>query len=66
MMKARRVLAHNSLISEVVQQLSARFSPEMAMIKSRIAQLIEQDYLERDPSNQYIFLSFVLSSTNNQ
>ena len=34
-------------MTEVIQQLSSRFVPDVAMVKKRIESLIERDYLER-------------------
>jgi cullin 3 len=47
-MKARKTLNHNNLVSEVIQQLSSRFSPSPLMVKQRIENLIDRDYLDRD------------------
>jgi hypothetical protein len=46
-MKARRVLDHNTIISEVTKQLSSRFMPNPAVVKKRIESLIEREFLER-------------------
>ena len=46
-MKARRVLDHNTIISEVTRQLSGRFMPNPAVVKKRIESLIEREFLER-------------------
>lgn len=40
-MKDRKTMGHNDLISEVAHQLSARFSPSMSLIKKRIEGLID-------------------------
>jgi cullin 3 len=40
-MKDRKQMGHNDLISEVAHQLSSRFSPSMSMIKKRIEGLID-------------------------
>ncbi|GAM25543.1 hypothetical protein SAMD00019534_087180 [Acytostelium subglobosum LB1] len=48
-MKSRKTLSHNLLISELLQQL--RFSPKPIDIKKRIESLIEKEYLGRDPNN---------------
>ncbi|WWC91937.1 uncharacterized protein L201_006889 [Kwoniella dendrophila CBS 6074] len=46
-MKDRKQMTHNDLISEVAHQLSTRFSPTMSLIKKRIEGLIDREYLER-------------------
>ena len=40
---------------EVVSQLQQKFSPEMKMIKQRIEEMINREYLERDKENQNVF-----------
>ena len=40
-MKNRKTMGHNDLISEVAHQLSTRFNPSMPMIKKRIEGLID-------------------------
>uniref|UniRef100_A0A8R1I7W6 CULLIN_2 domain-containing protein n=1 Tax=Caenorhabditis japonica TaxID=281687 RepID=A0A8R1I7W6_CAEJA len=47
-MKARKRLDHNNLITEVTQQLRHRFLPSPTIIKQRIETLIEREYLARD------------------
>ncbi|KAL4877547.1 Cullin [Aspergillus karnatakaensis] len=46
-MKQRKQLVHSNLISEVLSQLSARFVPDVNMVKRRIESLIDREYLER-------------------
>ncbi|KAE8373084.1 Cullin [Aspergillus bertholletiae] len=46
-MKQRKTLVHSKLMSEVLSQLSARFVPDVNMIKRRIESLIDREYLER-------------------
>ncbi|KAL7424536.1 hypothetical protein Q5752_000220 [Cryptotrichosporon argae] len=50
-MKARKTMGHNDLISEVAHQLASRFVPSMGLIKKRIESLIDRDYLERMPGD---------------
>ncbi|TDZ49828.1 Cullin-3 [Colletotrichum trifolii] len=46
-MKQRKELTHSNLITEVIDQLSGRFKPEISLIKKRIEDLIVREYLER-------------------
>ncbi|RLN47166.1 hypothetical protein BBJ29_004981 [Phytophthora kernoviae] len=57
-MKARKSLQHQQLISEVLSQL-AFFKPNLKVIKRRIEALIDREYLERDPdkANTYRYLA---------
>jgi len=59
-MKARKVLGHQPLVVEVVQQLSKMFQPEMRLIKKQIESLIDREYLARGEgakSNEYKYLA---------
>ncbi|VVA89806.1 unnamed protein product [Arabis nemorensis] len=47
-MKSRKVLDYQQLVSECVEHLSRMFKPDIKMIKKRIEDLISRDYLERD------------------
>uniref|UniRef100_A0A914CCA3 Cullin family profile domain-containing protein n=1 Tax=Acrobeloides nanus TaxID=290746 RepID=A0A914CCA3_9BILA len=47
-MKARKKMLHNDLVTEVTNQLKARFMPDPMLIKRRIENLIEREYLQRD------------------
>ncbi len=40
-MKGRKVMSHNDLMSEVAHQLASRFSPGLNVIKKRIEGLID-------------------------
>ncbi|KAH9262761.1 hypothetical protein BASA82_000217 [Batrachochytrium salamandrivorans] len=53
-MKSRKRLNHNLLVSEVVNQLR-HFKPLPKTIKKKIEHLIERDYLERDDTEQNVY-----------
>jgi cullin 3 len=46
-MKARKKMQHNLLVTEVTNQLKSRFLPSPVVIKKRIESLIEREYLAR-------------------
>ncbi|XP_031728283.1 cullin-2 isoform X1 [Anarrhichthys ocellatus] len=50
-MKARKVLRHNGLIQEVINQSKARFNPSISMIKKCIEVLIDKQYIERSQTS---------------
>nr|XP_027098302.1 cullin-1-like isoform X2 [Coffea arabica] len=50
-MKSRKVLGHQQLVLECVQQLGRMFKPDVKAIKKRIEDLITRDYLEREKEN---------------
>ncbi|RHZ72680.1 hypothetical protein Glove_241g8 [Diversispora epigaea] len=54
-MKDRKTMEHNLLISETTRQLQPRFTPNPAMIKKRIEALIEREYLERAPGDRRVY-----------
>jgi len=56
-MKARKLLKHNELIQEVIQQSRARFLPQVPLIKRCIEQLIEKGYLERTETDVYSYVA---------
>eukprot|EP00039_Didymoeca_costata_P009867 m.131441 g.131441 ORF g.131441 m.131441 type:complete len:126 (-) comp14627_c0_seq5:2241-2618(-) len=47
-MKSRKRLDHSSLLLEVVQQVSNRFSPAPQLLKRCVEHLLDRDYLSRD------------------
>ncbi|KAG9122118.1 Cullin-3 [Ceratobasidium sp. 392] len=57
-MKDRKRMLHNDLVTEVTKQLSTRFHPVPAAIKKRIEALIEKEYLERgEDKKSYNYLA---------
>jgi cullin 3 len=54
-MKTRKTLRHNVLVTEVAAQLQARFKPKANDIKKRIEAMIEQDYMERDIEDRGVY-----------
>ena len=58
-MKSRRQLQHTELITETIKQLSHIFTPEPKILKKRVEDLIQRQYLERDESdrNTYRYLA---------
>lgn len=53
-MKSRKRLDHQSLVKECLQSLHM-FKPSPVVIKQKIEQLIEREYLERDPEDKSIY-----------
>ncbi|KAK1308577.1 Cullin-3A [Acorus calamus] len=54
-MKSRRVLDHNNIVTEVTKQLQSRFLPNPVVIKKRIESLIEREFLERDKVDRKMY-----------
>ncbi|XP_015120334.1 cullin-3 [Diachasma alloeum] len=54
-MKARKRMAHNILVTEVTQQLRVRFLPSPTIIKKRIEGLIEREYLARTSEDRKVY-----------
>ncbi|EDQ89662.1 uncharacterized protein MONBRDRAFT_32326 [Monosiga brevicollis MX1] len=54
-MKARRQLGHNELQIETIKQLAPRFKAQPAQIKRRVEDLIEREFLERDPDDRTVY-----------
>ena len=55
-MKSRKTIKHNDLISEVLSQIKL-FSPNIADIKRRIEGLIDREYIERDEMGTYKYVA---------
>jgi len=57
-MKSRKTLGHQALVSEVLEQMIL-FKPQARDIKKRIESLLEREYLERseDGNNMYNYLA---------
>lgn len=54
-MKSRRTISHNDLIGELIKQLHNRFQTLTILIKQRIEDLIEKEYLKRDDNDKSIY-----------
>ncbi|KHJ83891.1 hypothetical protein OESDEN_16402 [Oesophagostomum dentatum] len=54
-MKTRKRISHSQLMTEVLQQLSARFKPSVEMVKRCIGQLIEKEYMRRDDTAREMY-----------
>ncbi|XP_042516892.1 cullin-1-like isoform X2 [Macadamia integrifolia] len=54
-MKGRKVLHHQQLVGECLEQLSHNFKPDVKLIKRRIDGLIVREFLERDPDNSSLY-----------
>ncbi|KAL3632033.1 Cullin-1 [Castilleja foliolosa] len=54
-MKSRKVLGYQQLVSECIEQLSRIFKPDVNAIKKRIEDLIDREFLERDNDNPNMF-----------
>eukprot|EP01063_Lacrimia_lanifica_P022442 TRINITY_DN30030_c0_g1_i1.p1 TRINITY_DN30030_c0_g1~~TRINITY_DN30030_c0_g1_i1.p1 ORF type:complete len:889 (+),score=351.28 TRINITY_DN30030_c0_g1_i1:82-2748(+) len=58
LMKSRQTMPHLTLITEVVAQLQATFTPSNQDIKKNIENLIEKDYIERtEDGKSYVYLA---------
>lgn len=52
-MKARTKLAYNDLVSEVIRLV--RFPLDITLLKQRIEDLIDKDYMSRDEKDHNLF-----------
>ncbi|KAI6827990.1 Cullin-domain-containing protein [Hortaea werneckii] len=57
-MKSRKTMKYQQLISETVTQVSSRFSPEILDIKMCIDVLIETEYIERREKDELGYLAY--------
>jgi cullin 2 len=58
-MKARKIIKHNALIQEVIEQSKNRFSPSITMIKKCVEALMDKQYLERvaNSTDEYSYVA---------
>jgi cullin 1 len=56
-MKSRKTMKHNLLVSETIQQIKSRFSPKVGDIKKCIDILLEKEYLERLEGDELGYLA---------
>lgn len=54
-MKTRRKIEHNALITEATKILQQKFQPDPLMIKKRIESLIDREYMERDNEDRRFY-----------
>ena len=54
-LKSRQQIHHNDLIAEIVKQLLNRFQPLTIMMKQRIEDLIDKEYLRRDSEERNLY-----------
>ena len=55
-LKARKQMRHNQLVAEVTEQLRRRFTPSPIVIKRRVENLIEKEYLTRSQQDRSLYI----------
>eukprot|EP01080_Neovahlkampfia_damariscottae_P006712 gene6712-10877_t len=54
-MKNRKILSHNELISQTIQMIKSEFTPQITEIKKNLNSLIEKEYVKRDESDSSVY-----------
>ena len=54
-MKSKRQLDHNNLIVEITKHLENRFVPSVQVIKEKVENLIDREYIARDNDDVKIY-----------
>ncbi|CAI4229085.1 unnamed protein product [Auanema sp. JU1783] len=54
-MKTRKTLVHQQLMTEVLQQLTVRFKPKVDLVKRCIGQMIEKEYMRRSDNQRDVY-----------
>jgi cullin 1 len=54
-MKVKKVLKHQQLVSEILTQLATKFQPSLLLIKQCVEVLIDKEYLQRSSKNNAVY-----------
>ncbi|KAF9258222.1 hypothetical protein L218DRAFT_1065804, partial [Marasmius fiardii PR-910] len=54
-MKAKKEMAFELLVTETIDAVKKHFAPQVSMIKKRIDSLVEEEYLERSDTDRNVF-----------
>ncbi|KAF9259154.1 winged helix DNA-binding domain-containing protein [Marasmius fiardii PR-910] len=54
-MKAKKEMAFELLVTETIDAVKKHFAPQVPMIKKRIDSLVEEEYLERSDTDRNVF-----------